>query len=199
MAETIVVNNKPNTPAGAQNNGQRPSFGGGRNQNQGGQRGQRNDSRNQRPRAEKVQDEFEQVAVDTRRVTKVTKGAKRFRFSSLVVVGNRKGRVGIGIGKGSDPKQAIDKAAKYARMHLVDITLHGTTIPHQIQTDYGASTVLLKPAAEGTGIIAGSSVRAVLDMAGIKDIRGKVIGSSNKINNVYCTLKALSLLRDKRI
>ncbi len=156
------------------------------------------DDRKGAPRAG-AEDGFDQIAVETRRVTKVTKGAKRFRFSSVVVVGNRSGKVGIGIGKGGDPKQAIEKAAKYAKTHLFDVTLKGTTIPHIIETDYGASKVLLKPAAQGTGIIAGSSVRAVVELAGIKDIRGKIIGSNNKVNNVYCTLKALTLLRDKRI
>lgn len=144
-------------------------------------------------------DGLEQIAVETRRVTKVTKGAKRFRFSSIVVVGNKNGKVGVGLGKGSDPRQAIEKAAKYAKAHLVDVVLKGTTIPHIIQSDFGASTVLLKPAAVGTGIIAGSSVRAVVELAGIKDIRGKIIGSNNKVNNIYCTLKALTTLRDKRL
>lgn len=157
--------------------------------------------RKPRPQFENLvpQDEFEHVAVETRRVTKVTKGAKRFRFSSIVVVGNRMGKVGIGIGKGGDPKQAIDKATRVARTHLVDVTLSGATIPHVIQTSYGAATVLLKPASAGTGIIAGSSVRSVLELAGIKDIRGKIIGTNNRIANIYCTLKALTLLRDKRI
>jgi len=143
--------------------------------------------------------EFDQITVQTRRVTKVTQGAKRFRFSSIVVIGNRKGLVGAGIGKGSDPKSAIDKAAKNAKQNLIPVTMKGTTIPHVIEMDFGASKVLLKPAAAGTGIIAGSSVRAVVELAGIKDIRGKILGSNNKVNNVYCTIKALSLLRDGRL
>jgi small subunit ribosomal protein S5 len=157
------------------------------------------DQRSPRRQDNAPADEFEQIVVETRRVTKVTKGAKRFRFSSVVVVGNKAGRVGVGIGKGSDPKQAIEKGAKVARAHLVDIVLHDTTIPHQIIWDYGAAKVMLKPAAKGTGVIAGSSVRAVVELAGIKDIRGKIIGSNNKVNNVYCTMQALQQLRDHRI
>lgn len=154
---------------------------------------------NNQSRQDKPNDGFDQIAVQTRRVTKVTKGAKRFRFSSIVVVGNRNGTVGAGVGKGADPKQAIEKAAKAARLNLVSIIRNDTTIPHVVEADYGASKILLKPASKGTGIIAGGSVRAVVELAGIADIRGKVIGSNNKINNIYCTIKALSLLRDKRI
>lgn len=160
---------------------------------------QNQNSRREQKYEKKPQDEFEAITVETRRVTKVTKGAKRFRFSAIVVVGNRSGRVGVGLGRGKDPKESIDKASKYAKAHLIDVVLNGTTIPHQVIADFGAAKVLLKPASKGTGIIAGSSVRSVLDLAGIKDIRGKIIGSNNKINNVYCTMKALLQLRDKRL
>lgn len=161
----------------------------------------RNRRQDERPRNARPQndDGFEQVAVETRRVTKVTAGAKRFRFSALVVVGNKAGKVGVGLGKGADPRLAIEKAAKYAKAHLIDVTMKGTTIPHLIEADYGASKILLKPASQGTGIIAGGSMRAVVELAGIKDIRGKVIGGGNKVNTVYATLSALSLLRDQRI
>ena len=147
----------------------------------------------------KEKDEFEQIAVQTRRVTKVTKGAKKFTFSALVVVGNRKGKVGVGLGKAGDAKSAIEKGAKYAKRHLVTVNLKGVTIPHRVENKYGAARVLLKPAAPGTGLIAGGSIRPVLELVGILDILSKLNGSSNKVSNVYCTLEALRSLKKSRV
>lgn len=152
-----------------------------------------------RSRKGKNDDGFDTRIISIRRVTRVHKGGKRMRLSVVAVVGDKKGRVGIGIGKGADVKTAEEKALTYAKKHLSYIERKGDTIPHEIQYKNGAAKVFLKPAAPGTGVIAGASVRAVVELAGIKDILTKVIGSKNSINNAYTTLEALSTLRNTRL
>jgi len=133
------------------------------------------------------------------RVAKVVKGGKRMRFSALTVTGGGNGHVGIGIGKANEVPEAIAKAGAVARKNLIEVTLKGTTIPHEIEFKYGAAKVLLKPARPGTGVIAGGSVRAVLESAGVKDVLTKSMGSSNRINVARATLLALKNLKDPAV
>jgi small subunit ribosomal protein S5 len=133
--------------------------------------------------------------VSLNRVTKVVKGGKRLRFRALVVVGDGNGHVGLGLGKAKEVPEAIRKAGVIARKGLYKVTMSGTTIPHEVLAKSGAAKVLLKPASPGTGVIAGSSVRSVLEAAGIKDVLSKSIGSSNPVNVVRAAVLALASLR----
>ena len=140
-------------------------------------------------------EEFEEVIVDIGRVTKVVKGGRRFRFTAIVVVGHKKGRVGFGFGKAKEDPDAMRKATDDAFKNIVEVKLKGNTIPHDIEVKYNASRILLKPASEGTGVIAGGGARPVVELAGIKNILTKSLGSNNSANVVRATIKALSMLK----
>jgi len=136
--------------------------------------------------------------VNINRVAKVMRGGKRLSFSALVITGDGNGHVGLGVGKANEVPGAISKASATAKKNLIKVPLAGTTIPYEIRVKFGAAKVLLKPAAPGTGIIAGGSIRAVLEAAGIKDILTKSLGSSNKINMAKAAMLALSQLKDPK-
>ncbi|CUU68364.1 30S ribosomal protein S5 [Campylobacter hyointestinalis] len=140
-------------------------------------------------------EEFEEVIVDIGRVTKVVKGGRRFRFTALVVVGDKKGHVGFGFGKAKEVPDAMRKAVDDAFKNIVEVKLKGSTIPHDIEVKFNASRILLKPASEGTGVIAGGGARPVVELAGIKNILTKSLGSNNSANVVRATIKALSMLK----
>ena len=141
------------------------------------------------------QSEFEEKVVDIARGTKVAKGGRTMRFSALVVVGNKKGTVGVGIGKANEVPEAIRKGVEDAKKNAIDIDIVNGTIPHEIYGEKGAGLVLLKPAKEGTGIIAGGAVRAVCELAGIQNIRAKSLGSANAKSVVNATLQGLSSVK----
>ncbi|HHT98697.1 MAG TPA: 30S ribosomal protein S5 [Acholeplasma sp.] len=139
--------------------------------------------------------EFEERVVAINRVTKVVKGGRRFRFSALVIVGNKKGVIGFGTGKAAEVPDAIKKAIEHAKSNLITVPIVGTTIPHTITGEFGAGKVFLKPASEGTGVIAGGAVRSIFELAGVNDILSKSLGTSTPINMVRATFEGLKQLR----
>lgn len=158
-------------------------------------RGPRRDNRRDQAPAEPK--EFEEVVINIDRVARVVKGGRRFRFKALVVVGNRKDKVGVGVAKGADVQTAVAKATDVAKKHLVTIALEGDTIPHDAEVKFTGAQVLIKPAAPGTGIIAGGVVRQVIGVTGIRNMLSKSLGSTNKVNIAYATIEALRSLVPK--
>ncbi len=194
-------------PRGERSRGRGPSgtSRGGGMDSRGGARGggsttkQRDDGR-PRPRERAQREggsELQDRVVEIRRVAKVVKGGRRFNFSALVVVGDGEGRVGIGLGKANTVPAAIAKAQDRAKRGMFDVPMRNTTIPHEVLGKFESSTVLLKPASEGTGVIAGGAVRAVLELAGVRDVLTKALGSTTAVNLVRATEDGLKKLRSK--
>lgn len=160
-------------------------------------RPEREGRRDRGPRRDRrPESEFQEKMVSINRVSKTVKGGRNMRFAALVVVGDGKGRVGCGIGKATEIPEAARKAAEDAKKHLVHVSLKGTSIPHEIIGRYGTGEVVMIPAPEGTGVIAGGPARAVLELCGVKDIRTKSYGTNNPINMVKATIQGLSSLRN---
>ncbi len=141
-----------------------------------------------------MQEKFDEKVVQINRISKKTKGGNKVRFAALVVVGNRHGKVGVGLAKSADVSSAIMKAIAYAKKRMIDVPIENGTIPHAIQVKEGASVVMLKPAPAGSGVRAGGPVRNVVEAAGIRNISSKILGSGNKAGNVYATFEALRQL-----
>ena len=159
------------------------------NRGRGGQRGGRRDDRRNAAPAEPKQ--FEEVVINIDRVARVVKGGRRFRFKALVVVGDRKAKVGVGVAKGQDVQTAIAKATDVAKKNMITIPVERDTIPHDAEVKLSGARVLIKPAAPGTGIIAGGVVRSIIGVTGIRNLLTKSLGSTNKVNIAYATIEAL--------
>ena len=152
---------------------------------------QRGNNRNRREQAPAEPKQFEELVINIDRVSRVVKGGRRFRFKALVVVGDRKNRVGVGVAKGADVQAAVQKATDVAKKNLVVIPIENGTIPHDNEVKYSGARVLLKPAAPGTGIIAGGVVRSIIGVTGINNLLSKSLNSTNKVNIAYATVEAL--------
>ncbi|MFA6322417.1 MAG: 30S ribosomal protein S5 [Candidatus Buchananbacteria bacterium] len=154
-------------------------------------RGRRSDSRDNF----RGESEYQQSMIDIARVTRVMAGGKRMRFRACLVIGDKKGKVGMGVAKGADVTLAVNKAFTKAKKNLITVPIINETIPHRVDAKFGAAKIMLKPAPKGTGIMAGGAARIILDLAGVSNVVAKVLGSNNKINNVSATLKALQMLK----
>jgi len=166
----------------------------------GGEKRKFDKNRGRRPEQKKErQDEFEQRIVDIARVTRVMAGGKRMRFRACVAIGDKNGKVAIGLAKGADVTMAIAKAVTNARKEMIEVPTANDTIPHQVLCKVGAAVVLLKPAAKGRGVIAGGAARIILELAGVKNISSKILGTNNKINVSRCTIEALKSLKKRDV
>ncbi len=146
---------------------------------------------------ERERREFDQKVVEVKRVTRVVAGGKRMRFRALVVIGDHKGKVGMGLKKGMDVAKSVNKAVNQAKKNMVTLPLVNETVPHEVKVKYKSSQLLIMPARPGTGVIAGGAVRSVMDLAGVKNVISKMMGSSNKVNNVKAVFEAFQRMKSK--
>lgn len=186
MAENTTATPAAPQTQQPQNDRRGPQGRGGRGPGQGG-----NGPRGRRPEVAPEEKQFDERVVHIDRVARVVKGGRRFRFRALVVVGDRKNRVGIGIAKGADVTAAVTKATEVAKKHFIAVPVKNGTIPHEAEAKVGGARILVKPAAKGTGLIAGGTVRTILEVAGIHNVLSKSLGSTNKANTAYATIEAL--------
>jgi len=175
--------------------GGRPEHGGGNQRPGSGYNSGRGDGRNNSYNQFREKPEFETQIISMGRVTKVTGGGKRMRMSVFVIIGDKKGNIGMGNGKALDIRVAQEKAVEFAKRHMIKVNLKGNTIPHELTIKLGAAKIWMKPATPGTGIVAGGPVRKVLEVAGVKDVLTKQIGTSNKVANAHATIEALKMMR----
>jgi small subunit ribosomal protein S5 len=146
---------------------------------------------------ERERSEFDQKTVEVKRVTRVVAGGKRMRFRALIVIGDHKGKVGMGLRKGADVSESVNKAVNAAKKNMITLPLVNETIPHEISVKYKSSKLMLKPARPGTGVIAGGAVRQVFDLAGVKNVVSKMLGSNNKVNNIKAVFEAFKKMKSK--
>jgi len=185
------ASNQNNSNRGPQTEGAR----GGRNfSGRGANKGGRDRKRREGPGFGETE-EFEQRILDIARVTRVMAGGKRMRFRACVALGNKKGKIGIGLAKGADVTMAVTKAVNQAKKVMIDAPIVKDSIPHEVRQKYGAAKIILKPAGKGRGVIAGGVVRVILELAGYNNVIGKILGTNNKLNNAKCTLAALANLK----
>lgn len=152
--------------------------------------GQESDSQRER-------NEFDQKVVEVKRVTRVTAGGKRMRFRALVVIGDHKGKVGMGLRKGTDVSESVNKAVNQAKKNMITLPLVNETVPHEVTMKYNSASLLIRPAKAGTGVIAGGAVRQVFELAGVKNVVSKMLGSNNKVNNVKAVFAAFKSMKSK--
>jgi len=153
--------------------------------------------RQQNQEGERQRDEFDQKVVEVKRVTRVVAGGKRMRFRALIVIGDHKGKVGMGLKKGADVSESVNKAVNAAKKNMITLPLVNETIPHEMNMKYKSSSLLLKPAKPGTGVIAGGAVRQVFELAGVKNVVSKMLGSNNKVNNIKAVFEAFKKMKSK--
>ena len=146
---------------------------------------------------QRERNEFDQKVVEVKRVTRVVAGGKRMRFRALVVIGDHKGKIGMGLKKGADVSESVNKAVNQAKKNMITLPLVNETIPHEITMKYKSSSLMLKPAKPGTGVIAGGAVRSVMDLAGVKNVVSKMLGSNNKVNNIKAVFEAFKKMKSK--
>jgi small subunit ribosomal protein S5 len=187
--KNIVAPQASAAPKGAAETVAKDIYGGARRGGAGGRGPKRNDRRDDRPK-----DDFEQRILEVARVTRVMAGGKRMNFRACVALGDKKGNVGVGLGKGADVTMAVNKAVNRARKTMINVPMVKETIPHEVLQKVGAAKILFKPAKKGRGVIAGGVARVILELAGVKNVTSKSLGSNNKINCARCTIAALKSL-----